>query len=83
MPIIAGKWTGGKKVEKNSQNFSMEDARMLANSPLGQQLFGLLQAKNPEAVSQAASGNYETLQQSLASLLADPEIRALLRQLGG
>lgn len=70
-------------MEKNSQNFSIEDARMLANSPLGQQLFGLLQAKHPDAVSQAASGNYETLRHSLGSLLADPEIRALLRKLGG
>ena len=70
-------------MEKNSQNFSMEDARKLAGSPLGQQLFGLLQAKNPEAVSQAAAGNYEALQQNLGSMLADPDIRALLRQLGG
>ena len=70
-------------MEKNSQNFSMEDARMLANSPLGQQLFGLLQAKHPETVSQAASGNYEALQQSLGTLLSDPDIRALLQQLGG
>ena len=70
-------------MEKNSQNFSMEDARMLAGSPLGQQLFGLLQTKNPEAISQAVSGNYETLRQSLGTLLADPEIRALLEQLGG
>ena len=70
-------------MEKNSQNFSMEDARKLANSPAGQQLFRLLQAKDPDAVSQAASGNYDSLQQNLSSLLADPEIRALLRQLGG
>ena len=70
-------------MEKNSQNFSMEDARILANSHLGQQLFGLLQTKNPEAISQAAAGNYETLRKNLDALLADPEIRALLRQLGG
>ena len=70
-------------MEKNSQNFSMEDARMLANSPWGQQLFGLLQTKHPETVSQAAAGNYEMLRQNLGTLLADPEIRALLQQLGG
>ena len=70
-------------MEKNSQNFSMEDARMLANSPLGQQLFGLLQTKHPETVSQAAAGNYDTLRQNLGTLLADPDIRALLQQLGG
>ena len=61
----------------------MEDAQMLASSPLGQQLFGLLQAKKPEVLSQAASGDYETLRQSLGTLLADPDVRALLQQLGG
>ena len=70
-------------MEKNSQNFSMEDVKALASSPLGQQLFGLLQAKEPEAISQAVSGNYENLRSNLGSLLADPEIRALLQQLGG
>jgi len=70
-------------VEKNSQNFSMEDAMKLARSPEARQLFDLLQAKNPTAVSEAASGDYQKLQQNLSSLLADPEIRALLKQLGG
>ena len=70
-------------MEKNSQNFSMEDAMELARSPAGQRLFGLLQARNPEAIQQAASGNYETLQKNLSNLLADPEIQSLLKQLGG
>lgn len=55
----------------------------LARSPEARQLFDLLQAKNPTAVSEAASGDYQKLQQNLSSLLADPEIRALLKQLGG
>ena len=70
-------------MEKNSQNFSMEDAMELARSPVGRQLFDLLQAKNPTAISDAASGDYQKLQRDLGSLLADPEIRALLQQLGG
>ena len=70
-------------MEKNSQNFSMEDAMRLAQSPGARHLFDLLQAKNPDAMAQAASGDYGKLQQDLGSLLADPEIRALLRQLGG
>lgn len=70
-------------MEKKSQNFSMEDAMRLARSPGAQQLFSLLQAKNPDAMAQAASGNYDKLQQDLSAMLADPEIRALLRQLGG
>lgn len=70
-------------MEKNSQNFSMEDAMKLARSPEARQLFDLLQAKNPSAVADAASGDYQKLRQSLGSLMADPEIRALLKQLGG
>ena len=70
-------------MEKNSQNFSIEDAKKLASSPLGQQLYGLLRAKDPESVSLAASGNYEVLRKNLGALMADPEIRALLQQLGG
>lgn len=70
-------------MEKNSQNFSMEDAMELARSPAGRQLFGLLQTKDPDAISQAASGDYEKLQKNLSHLLADPEIRRLLKQLGG
>ena len=70
-------------MEKNSQNFSKEDAMRLAQSPGARQLFDLLRAKNPEAMDHAASGNYGKLQQELGSLLADPEIKALLKQLGG
>ena len=70
-------------MEKNSQNFSIEDAKKLASSPLGQQLYGLLRAKDPDGISQAASGNYEALRKNLGALMADPEIRALLQQLGG
>lgn len=70
-------------MEKNSQNFSMEDAMELARSPAGRQLFGLLQTKNPDAISEAASGNYEKLQKDLSNLLSDPEILRLLKQLGG
>lgn len=70
-------------MEKNSQNFSMEDAMRLARSPEARQLFDLLRSKNPEAMDHAASGNYGKLQQDLSAMLADPEIRALLKQLGG
>ena len=70
-------------MEKNSQNFSMDDAMRLARSPGARQLFDLLQAKNPEAMSMAASGDYGKLQQDLSAMLADPQIRDLLKQLGG
>ena len=70
-------------MEKNSQNFSMEEAMRLAQSPGARQLMELLRKKNPEAMASAASGSYEKLQQDLGQLLADPEIRQLLKQLGG
>lgn len=70
-------------MEKNSQNFSMDDAMRLARSPAARQLFDLMQAKNPEAMSKAASGDYGKLQQDLSAILADPEIRELLQRLGG
>ena len=70
-------------MEKNSQNFSMDDAMRLANSPHARQLFELLKVKNPEAMTDAASGNYNKLQRDLAGILSDPDIRQLLQQMGG
>ena len=70
-------------MEKNSQNFSMDDAMRLARSPYAQQLFDLLKAKNPEALSDAASGNYHTIQRDLGNILSDPDVRNLLQQMGG
>lgn len=74
-------------MEKNSQDFSMEDALRLARSPAAQQLLAALRAKNPDALdraaSQAAAGNFDEAQQDLRSLLSDPALQALLRTLGG
>lgn len=69
-------------MEKNSQNFSMEDAMRMARSPGAQQLMELLRAKNPEAMDQAAAGDYGKLKQNLASMLSDPQIWQLLKRLG-
>lgn len=77
-------------MDKNSdipQNFSMQDAMRMANSPAGQQLIKLLQQQGgtdfQTAMSSAAKGNYEDAKQKLSSLMDSPEIRALLAQLGG
>ena len=74
-------------MEKNSQQFSMEDALRLARSPAARQLMDALRAKNPgtldRAMSSAASGDYARAQQDLQTLLSDPTVQALLRQLGG
>lgn len=74
-------------MEKNSNNFSMQEAMRLAKSPAGQQLISLLQQSDPEAMKkamqQATAGDYSQIQQTLGPLLASEEIKRLLQQLGG
>lgn len=73
-------------MQKNSDNFSMQDALRLAQSEAGQQLFALLRAQNGEAVTQAmnqaAVGDYAQAKQTLSALLASPQVRAMLEQMG-
>ena len=73
-------------MQKNSQDFSMEEALRLAKSPAGQQLLALLKQSDPQtlqqAVQQANSGNYTQAKASLQEILASPEAQALLQQLG-
>ena len=72
-------------MRKNSNDFSMQEAMRLAQSETGQQLIAALRAQNTDAVSQAmeqaAAGDMEKARQSMASLLASPQIQALLEQL--
>ena len=74
-------------MQENSANFSMEDARRMAQSEAGQQLLSLLKqsdsAQLQNAAQQAASGNYEAARQALTPLLNSPQVQALLKQLGG
>ena len=69
------------------KNFSMQDAMKLAQSDAGKQLYALLQQKNPQqlknAMNDAAAGNYEEVKNAMASMLASPEVRALLKKMGG
>ena len=69
------------------QNFSMQDAMRLANTPAGQQLIKLLQQQGgadfQSAMSSAAQGNYDQAKKALSALMDSPEIMALLNQLGG
>lgn len=72
-------------MRKNSNDFSMQEAMRLAQSETGQQLMAALRAQNTDAVSQAmeqaAAGDLEKARQSMSSLLASPQIQALLEQL--
>ena len=74
-------------MQKNSTDFSMENARRMANSPLGQQLLAMLQESDnqrlQEATRQAQNGNFEDAKKALEPLLRSPQIQALLKQLGG
>lgn len=74
-------------MEKNLQNFSMEDALRLANSPAGQQLLALIRRSSGDRLSQAqqlaSEGNSQDAAALLAPLLSDPEAQAILSQLRG
>ena len=74
-------------MQKNSDNFSMQDALRLANSDAGQQLLALLKQEHgtqlQRAIDQAGAGEYEQVQKTLGSFLSSPQPQELLRQLGG
>ena len=74
-------------MQKNSENFSIEDAKRLANSPAGQQLLAYLQQKDAGALNRAmtlaAKGDQTQLKQALATMMNSPEVQALMKQLGG
>lgn len=74
-------------MEKKTEDFSMGDAMRLAQSDAGKQLFSVLQqkdsAKLQKAMGQAAAGDFEQVKETMYDLLQDPQIRALLNQLGG
>lgn len=74
-------------MDKNSQNFSMEDAMRFANSPAGKRLFAMLQQSgNPtvqKAMAQVAQGDMESAKKTLQSIGGDPDIQKLFGQKGG
>ena len=74
-------------MQKDPNNFSMQDAMRLAGTPAGQQLLALLQQSDTatlrSAMEQASGGNYEQAKQALGPLLNSPEVQKLLRELGG
>ncbi len=73
-------------MQKNSDNFSIQEAMRLAKSDAGQQLIAMVQAQNSDslkqAMAQASKGDYDKLKQTLAPLLASAEAQKLLSQLG-
>ena len=73
-------------MEKNSQDFSIREAKRLANTPEGQKLMAMLQqkddAKLQKAMAEASAGNYKAAGNLLESLLSSPEVQQLIRKLG-
>lgn len=74
-------------MQKKSQDFSMDDALQLANSPAGQQLMAMLQKQDRHTMEQAAeafsAGDYKKASSALQSFLSSPEAKRLLMELGG
>ena len=74
-------------MQKNSQNFSMQEALRLAKSDAGQQLLAILKSADgtqlQQAMQLASAGNYEQAKQILSSVLSSPEAKALLKELEG
>ncbi len=74
-------------MQKNSEDFSVQEALRLAKSPAGQQLLAMLQRSDSgqlkQAMDLAAAGDYTQAKDTLSSLLSSPEAKKLLEQLGG
>ena len=72
---------------QSSQNFSMDQAMAFASTPAGQQLLALLQKKGGDdlqkAKTYAAAGDMNQAKNALSSMLSDPQIQAILKQIGG
>ncbi|MBQ9837918.1 MAG: hypothetical protein IJO56_00265 [Oscillospiraceae bacterium] len=74
-------------MQKNFNDFSMQEALRLAKTDAGQQLLALMQQQNgdqlKQAMDHAAAGNYRQASDALSALLASPQAQALIKQLGG
>ncbi len=61
-------------MEKNSHNFSMEDAKKIANSPAAQQLIAMLQQTNStelqKAMDLASAGDVQSAGKIINKLLS-------------
>lgn len=72
-------------MQKNFDEFSIQEARRLAGTDAGKQLLAMLQANHSDtmqsALQSAGSGDLEQAKRSIAALLADPQMQALLKQL--
>lgn len=72
-------------MQNKPDNFSMQDAMRLANSPAGKELIATLRSAGGSDLQQAqkavAKGDYESAKQSLSQILKSPQIQALLQEM--
>ena len=72
-------------MHKNPEDFSMQDAMRLANTPVGKELIATLRSTGGsdwEDVQQAVNnGDYESAKSSLSQILKSPKIQALLKEM--
>lgn len=72
-------------MQKNFDEFSIQEAMRLANTELGQQLIALMQNQHSatfqNVMDSAKTGNLEQAKRSLSAFLADPQTKVLLQQL--
>lgn len=70
-------------MEKNKDNFSMDEIKKIAQSETGRQLMALLQGSSTADLvrSSARSGNMDEAKDALSDFLSDPKAQALLKQL--
>ena len=72
-------------MQKNSQDFSMEAAARLAQTPAGQRLLTILRSADPDQLQQitdlASSGNYDQANRILREMLSSSEARKILNAL--
>ena len=73
-------------MQKNSEDFSMQEALRLAQSPAGQQLLAMLRQQNDgqmeKAMAQASAGDMDNARRTIEAMMKTPEMQQLLRQLG-
>ena len=74
-------------MNKKSGDFSMDDLKRLAESPAGRQLISMMTKADSgqvqKAVKLANAGQFNEAQKALQSVINDPEIQRLAKQLGG
>ena len=71
-------------MQKNSQNFSMQEALRLANSDAGQRLLAMIRSAGGDSLEKAArQKDMAAIQKAIGPMLNDPSIQALLQELEG